>query len=295
MLSNDLVQFSRYSWLGTSLEEIVINFTTNPLATVWHVLFAMDGWVYLGSLIVPLLCLPVIGFEFLLPGAGDLLANLLSANPMPRAIFSYHSATLIPVFIVAAIYGSRRISFSLSIFKQERLAFVTLAVTLLLGWSYFPFFSLPGGHHFWAPTRVFTFSDDSYATIRGMIPPQISLSVQANIGAHFTQREKIYIYPEMVGDADVVVLRLDSPTLMQRGRDKSHIASLAHHLQMDPLDYLKSIKTLLEHDIYSRVFWHDPWLLFMKGDKTLRHDDDIMSKIETLKLDWQLIDTTLVN
>jgi hypothetical protein len=295
MLTSEMGQLSRYSWLGGSLEEIAINFITNPLETVRHALFTMDGLEYLYLLLVPLLFLPVFGIEFLLPGAGDLFANLLSANPMPRSIFAYHSATLVPVLIVGAIYGGRRISRWISMFTPVRQATVALAVTLLLGWLFFPFFSLPGGYYFWEPKQVIAFSDVDYAIIRELVPPEMSLSVQANVGAHFTQRHEVYVYPAQAGNVDVIVLRLDSPTLLPRGRNLGRIASLAHHLQMDPVDYLDSIRRLLNQKTYSVKIWHDPWLIFMKGDKTPQNFDDIINKIEDLEIEWQMIEMLRVN
>lgn len=295
MLSSEMGQLSRYGWLGGSLEEIVINLFRNPVETVRHVLFTMEGYEYLGLLLVPMLFLPVFGFEFLLPGGGDLFANLLSANPMPRSIFAYHSATLIPVLIVAAIYGSRRISRWIPMFSLVRQSFVVLAVTLLLGWVFFPFFSLPGGYHFWEPKQVFAFSDPDYARVRELVPPNMSLSVQANIGVHFTQRHEVYVYPAMTEDVDVILLRLESPTSLIRGRDPGRIASLAHHLQMDPLDYLNSIRELLGHKTYPVKIWHDPWLIFMKEGKTSHNDGDIINKIEALEIEWQLLETLRAN
>jgi hypothetical protein len=99
----------------------------------------------------------------------------------------------------------------------------------------------------------------------------------------------------MLGDVDAVVLRLDSPTLLPRGRNPGRIASLAHHLQMDPIDYLDSIKELLTREIYSGIVWHDPWLIFTKEIKTSQDVDDIISKIETLQFEWQRTESLHVN
>jgi uncharacterized membrane protein len=288
MLSSNLGNFSRYGWLGNSVEEIVMTIMTQPVETIQHVLFAMDGWVYLTFLLIPLLCLPILGCEFLLPGLGDLFANLLSANTMPRSILAYHSVTLIPVFVVAAIYGSRRTNFLFKKIVSWWPAFVVLLVTLLYGWAFFPFFSLPGSAHFWEPKRVFAFHDENYGMVKGLIAPDMVLSVQANVGAHFTQRHEVYMYPNKVGEADAVVLHLDSPTLLPWGKGPYRGLTLVHHLQIEPRFYLNSIKGLLSRNYYPRVIWKDPWLIFMKGEQTSGVVGDIMNKIENLELEWQL-------
>lgn len=291
MLSTEIGQLSRYGWLGSSIEEIIIKIFMHPAETVRHALITMGGQDYLVLLLIPMLFLPIFGFEFLLPGAADFFANLLSANPMPRSIFAYHSATLIPVLIVAAIYGSRRISRLNSLFTITRQSFTAFAVTLLLGWVFFPFFSLPGGYHFWEPKRAFAFHDPDLARVKELVPPNMSLSVQANIGAHFTQRHEVHVYPAMLENVDAIILRLDSPTELIRGRNPGRIASLAHHLMMDPMDYLGSIRTLLKQKTYSAVVWHDPWLILTKDEKKSQNLDNIIKKIDALEIEWQLTPT----
>jgi uncharacterized membrane protein len=274
---------SRYGWLGHSLKDIFINIITNPIEITHHVLFTMDGWLYLILLLMPLMCLPLLGFEFLLPGMGDLLANLMSSNPMPMNPFSYHSVTLVPVLVVSAIYGTRRFRrcFKRTILKEP--AVLTLVLSLIFGF----FFFLPGIHHIWAPKRIIDFHDDKYEKIQSIIKPEMSLSVQANLGAHFTQRLEIYRYPNNVGAVDAVILRLDSPTLINRGRNRYVIGSLGNHLQMNTAEYLDSVEKLLVNETYQNKIWEDPWLIFMKGEKTTIKIDDVMNKIDGLKVEWK--------
>lgn len=281
MFSKDLGQLSRYVWLGHSLGEIAINIVTNPLDIAQRVLIDMRGFVYLILLFLPLLCLPLIGVEFLLPGIADLLVNLLSANPMPRSLYAYHSATLVPVFIAAAIYGSVRAGSFLKNVRPELLASAILIITLGIGWVTFPFFSLSGRSSSWEPKRVLAFHDPHYSLARDVITQNMSISVQANIGAHFTQRHEVYIYPNKIDEVDAVVLRLESPV------KSSGISSLAHHLQMDPFKYLDSVRELLALGEYSNVFWLDPWLIIVRGKGTAVDLSPIFEKLDKLKLEWE--------
>ncbi len=70
----------------------------------------MGGAVYVGLILVSFLGFPLAAPEFLLPGLADLACNMLSAVSMPRSPIAYHSASLVPVLIAAAICGTKRIS-----------------------------------------------------------------------------------------------------------------------------------------------------------------------------------------
>mgnify|MGYP001183731466 CR=1 FL=1 len=284
MLYTDAGHISRYGWLGASLEEVFLKLLTQPVETMQHVLFGMDGWLYLLLLLLPLLFLPLIGFELLLPGMADLLANLLSSTPMPRSIFAYHSITLVPVLVVAAIHGSCRIHHCWRRASSELQAFAVVALTLALAWLFFPFFALPGGSGFWAPKQVLRFHDADYAVVRDLISPEMSVSVQANLGAHFTQRYEAYIYPEKVDDVDAVILRLNSPAVVQKKRG---LASLSHHLQMEPYEYLASIRDLGERRKGDGVVGVDPGLIVFKKGGGAADIATISAKIKTLETEWR--------
>ncbi|MDF1577794.1 MAG: DUF2079 domain-containing protein [Desulfobulbales bacterium] len=110
MLGEGLGQLSRYGWLGGSPPEILQTFLTRP-GFVWQRVLDMGGHIYWFLLIIPFsVVLPLVGFSFLLPGLADLAANTLSANPMPRSIWAYHSAGVVPVLTAAAIGGAARLS-----------------------------------------------------------------------------------------------------------------------------------------------------------------------------------------
>lgn len=293
MMSKDLGQLSRYVWLGHSLEEIVVNILVNPLDILRKTFIDMGGLSYLVLLLLPFLCLPLVGCEFLLPGFADLLVNLLSAVPLPRSYSAYHSVTLIPVLIAAGIYGSHRAGRLLKIAAPDRISFVILFVTLAISWRVFPFFSLPGSLVFWEPKRIFAVHDPNYAVIRKLVTPEMSISIQSNLGAHFTHRREVYTYPNKVGEVDAIVLRLNSPTSVVGDRNPRRVATLAHHLQMDPRDYLYSIRDLLSRDEYPRLIWKDPWLILLKGESSKRDRSSVMKKTTELELVWLKSDAVL--
>jgi hypothetical protein len=226
----------------------------------------------------------VIGLEYLLPGIADLGANLLSANPFVRSIYSYQNATLITAFTVAAMYGAKRISIIVKRYSLRDLSVLSMISAIVLGWVFFPFFGLPGSFDPWKQKKFLKFHDPVLAEVKNIIKPDLSISVQNNIGPHFSQRKEIYRFPNKIGIADAIVLRLENPS-------KSITEdSLRQHLQMLPSEYLDSISDLLDNTEYRIIFWNDPWLIFIKTADyfDFKDHEQIERKIDVLNLAWKL-------
>jgi uncharacterized membrane protein len=108
MVSEEAGSHGRYAWLGQSVNEILQTILTQPVAIFKTVMISMGGAVYLFLLFLPFMFFPILGLTFLLPGIADLAANMLPEITLPRSPFSYHSATLIPIFMVAAMHGIKK-------------------------------------------------------------------------------------------------------------------------------------------------------------------------------------------
>ena len=284
MLSENMGQLSRYSWLGGSPAEIIKRIIMEPVTVSQEVFVGMGGFRYLFQLLVPFLFLSLGGILWVLPAAADLLVNLLSANPMPRSIFSYHSATLIPVLAVAAIQGSYRLSHSIRRLDNLILSYFVLIISLILGYGFAPL-PLHGSLNYWKANHFPSTHDPTVSNIQSIIYNG-SVSVQANIGAHFTQRGLIYHYPQKVGESDFIILRLESPTQRIRPYDSTVVATLAHHIMMNTPEYLDSVRDLLIDEQYSIVFWQDPWLVLQRGEATEANVAQVLDKIEILREEW---------
>ena len=113
-----------------------------------------------------------------------------------------------------------------------------------------------------------------------------SLSAQANIGAHFSQRTAIYRYPEKIGDVDFIVLRLESPTKRLQPYEKGAIGTLAHHLQMSPEQYLNSVEELLHDGNYTIFLWDSPWLVMGRNQNSQVEAESVKLKIDQLRKEW---------
>jgi len=287
MLSEDLGQLSRYVWLGTSPTEVLRSLLLHPIDAMRFALFELGGWVYLFFLLIPLALTPLIGAEFLLPAGADLAVNLLSANPMPRSVFAYHSIALIPVFVIAGMHGACRLS-RLDRYSVTGLGRLVVFSSLLMTYRLLPL-PLPGAINIWEPLEYRMWPERSVRDLRALLPPEMSVSAQANVVPHFTQRTNIRVFPNGVGEADCIVLRLASPTARIKGDNSSEVGGLAHHLQMAPGSYLARIQAVIASGEYGLKYWNGPWLLLCRSAAmTDIERSRILSELEDLARTWSV-------
>lgn len=287
MLSSGPDQLSRYGWLGHSVTEVAQTLVTQPATVIGKVMGGFGGARYLALLLLPFLGLPLAGIASLLPALPDLAANLLSSNAMPRSVFAYHSVILVPALTIAAAYGARRISLWWSWLSSAQVSGLALTASLILGYALAPL-PIPGANNFWEPRHFLHEPDPTVAEVRAAINSNASVSAQGNIGAYFSQRDEIYLYPHMIGRVDTLVLRLDSPTKKLFPREPEGVASLASHLQMRPAEYLASIECLLSGEGYGVALWRDPWLAFSRSGNNFVAVSGIRKKLEQLQKEWQV-------
>lgn len=279
MLSKGLGQLSRYGWLGHSIKEVFQTLLFYPIHVVKTVLLKMNGANYLLELLIPFLLFPLAAPGFLLPGLADLMVNMLSANPWQRTPFAYHSACLVPVLLVAGIYGTKKIYLYVKKISLTQLAGFVVVACFISGYYFAPL-PLPGARDVWAPINFLNWPDPTLPKIRYAIDSLSSVSAQHNVGAHFSQRREIYCYPNNVGKVQVIILRLEIPTTSSE--------ALHQHLGMELPDYLTSIERLLSGKEYGVLLWNDPWLLFERGLADYRHHDQIENKIHQMRKEWQI-------
>lgn len=294
MLTKGLGQISRYSWLGDSMKEIFKTLLFHPIYVIKTTMLDFGGASYLLLLLIFFLGFPLAAPEFLLPGLADFTANMLSANPMPRSIFAYHSVSFIPVLIVASVYGCDRISRRIKRFTAKELTGFALIACSIGGYCLAPL-PLLGSRNAWAPIHFLNLPDPNIHTIRSSLGVEASVSAQGNIGAHFTQRQKIYRYPNRVGEVDAIVLRLESPTnninnLTNHSiKDRKYITSmLDSHLQMDRTDYIASIEAILSEREYGVLLWNDPWLVLAQNTDNRKPYKEIKQKLNQLRKEWKV-------
>ncbi|MBE9573268.1 MAG: hypothetical protein IMF11_21785 [Proteobacteria bacterium] len=122
-----------------------------------------------------------------------------------------------------------------------------------------------------------------------------SVSAQANVGSHFSQRHEIYRYPNMVGEVDAIILRLESPTKNINNLPEqliehrtSCLRMLDFHLQMDRIEYIASIRSLSSDNEYGVLLWDDPWLVLGRGAASHGLEQEIEKKLNRLRKEWKV-------
>ena len=294
MFEEGFGHLTRYGWLGNSLKEVFQTVLFHPIYVIKIVMLGMGGAKYLLVLLIIFLGFPLAAPEYLLPGLADMMANMMSANPMPRSLFAYHSISLIPVLTVAAVYGSERISRWSKKFSVKELAGFAVITSFILGYYFAPL-PLPGARNFWKPVRFLNLPDPIVHSIRDTIGEKASVSAQNNVGSHFSQRKEIYRFPNKVGEVDAIVLRLESPTNninnfpdQLKTHRKYSISMLDNHLQMDRTEYIDTIEHLLFGNDYGVLFWNDPWLVFKRGLADPEPRKQIEQKLNQLRKEWKI-------
>jgi uncharacterized membrane protein len=286
MISKGFGQLSRYSWLGDSPSEIILSILKNPYKVFQISILKMGGGGYLILLLIPFLFLPILELPLLIPTIADLAANILSANQMPRSVYAYHSAPLIPFLCISAVYASRKLSDNIKRFTLKDVSFFVMFATLILSYVLTPY-PFPKSANFWAPKNFSIYPSTTLKKVQSILKPSISLSSQANIGAHFTQRELIFTFPNKIGEADAVVLQLESPTTNLTPNTPFHLGTLASHLQMTPNKYLDTILEILSEGKYGIILWEGNWLVLKKDSPDLFSASLVKKRIFQLREKWE--------
>ncbi|MGJ0484891.1 MAG: DUF2079 domain-containing protein [Methylomicrobium sp.] len=284
MLSSEFKTISRYNWLGGSIIEVFIHCFSSPLTIFKKMLIEMEGYRYIILLLLPYgMIFPCLGIEILLIGLADFAINALSLLEMQRSILSYHSVTLIPIIIIAAMIGYKRfIKFSPTMLCRMAIVATASAFFILFMIS-FPV--LLGKNSVWI-LSPFPVKNPELSKIKKLIPENAALSVQVNIGPHFSQRKFLYSYPYNINTVDYILLRIEDPN----GLLKDNSFRFIKHNGMDQKNYLTSIKCLLGSGKFRIEYFNPPWLILNKSSAPSDNykDSSVINYLKVLEKRWEV-------
>ena len=192
--------------MGGSPAGIVETAFTDPGAIVAAATTGRDG-AYLLDLLLPLLGLPLLAPLAALTAAPELLLNLLSDTRTQTSIHFHYTAGALPGLFVAAVLGAARLRrrFAWAARPEGRAVVVsTLVAGILLGplpaWRLVPFGSELG-------TREHVVSGRAEAAARAvrLIPRDAAVSASNTLGAHLSERRRIFSFP-VLGEAEWVAV-----------------------------------------------------------------------------------------
>jgi uncharacterized membrane protein len=241
----------RYSYLGTDIFSISSSLFRIP-GVIIHTLLDPQRITYGLLLLLPFLFFPLLAPFALFIAIPGLLVNVLSLSPMMYSPFGYyHSAIILPGFFLSLILSLRRI-FS---YPSSQVKFFVMGF-LFFSFTFFSIMFSPAPYSFSSNPSNFlvTPGDRVIEKLRILIPSEASLSVQNNLGAHFSQRKYIYTFPVLSDIADYVLVRVTDPYVKPifsvRKKTFANIAQL-------PLpDYYTEVDRLF-HDTNYRLLYFD--------------------------------------
>ncbi|KKR77083.1 MAG: hypothetical protein UU21_C0001G0137 [Candidatus Levybacteria bacterium GW2011_GWA2_40_8] len=206
-----------YSDFGETPSEITKNIIFHPLETL-RTLFQKEQMDYLRQLFLPMGYLSVFSPLILVFAAPDLLINLLSQNSQLHQIYYQYSATITPFIFITAILGIKKINEMFPFVGKGSLVIATLLFSLLAQDSYgpLPFSNKPQDEMFKKPRE----NREVIKSALSQIPKNASVSASNNIGAHLSQRQKIYTIPEGIGITDYVAIYLSKDEKTQQSFKK---------------------------------------------------------------------------
>ena len=202
----------RYAAVGGSPGGIVETAVTDPGALIGAATDGRDA-SYLGDLLLPLLGLPLLAPLAALTAAPELLLNLLSDTRTQTSIHFHYTAGAIPGLMVAAVLGAARLRRRYAWARRpEGRAIVvsTLLAGVVLGplplWAHVPLGSDLGAreHVVGAHAAV------AERALR-LIPDDAGVSATNTLGAHLSERRRIFSFP-VLAEAEWVAVDRTRPS-----------------------------------------------------------------------------------
>ena len=161
---------------------------TQPLDVV-RLFFSESKPGYLLQLFAPVAALPLLGWRLGLLAVAPLAGNLLSTFPYQHRIEYHYTTLIIPVLVVAAIYGASKV-WSM---RARMLLTGAAAIAVLISayvWGPAPFSRHPGP----LGDPAGQFAIDAREVV-GRIPRDAEVSAIPQMVPHLTQRSRIFEYP----------------------------------------------------------------------------------------------------
>lgn len=194
---------------------VAASLLTNP-AHALHEVLTLPKLVFLAVLLAPLLLLPLLAGPLWWTFGFGLAFTLLASNTMNFSPLSHHTVMLVPVFFAAVPAGMNRLAalagrlggdpprmlraLGLGVLVASVVASLRLGALVDNG----SFRSWPHA----VPRELDEATQARYTWLRAVeqaLPAAASLAVTNSVGAHFSARDQVSLYPE-TKDADYLVL-----------------------------------------------------------------------------------------
>ncbi len=193
---------NRYTWLGTHLSAVPTH-VVHQLPDIISQILRPDHLRFVLYLLVSGSIVAFRRWQMLLLIIPALLESLLSNNVWTTRITgTYYWIVPESVIISAVILTAQKFAG-----RSQKIALLyLLGSTILLSWAFSP---LPYGMgSSWDNYALNTKEYQTLKEIRELIPPNAPLSIQNNLGPHFSHRENIATFPRQLKTANYIILHL---------------------------------------------------------------------------------------
>jgi cell division protein FtsB len=254
LISNTSSYPLRYGWLGNSFGEIVRKILFHPLEIV-NVMLSGDRLKYLFALIAPVFSLAIFSWPVIIVFP-VVAINLLSSLSLTYSVFFYHSAIIMPFIYFSAIITFKRLFLgnrNMEIFFSFGIVFVSLF--FFHAYSLAPLAASNSTLGEFVPSE----NANKIEAIKNTIPANASISVQHNLGPHFSERQELYRYPLNIDKSDFVVLDRFDPYA------GSKVFDFQYALQTDKAEYQSKIEELKASPDFKVFFDDGEYLIFERA------------------------------
>jgi uncharacterized membrane protein len=201
--------YGRYDAVGGSAAGILEKLFTDP-GRLLSVAFDHRGTHYLLDLLLPIAALALLAPLLLVALVPELALNLLSSVDAQSSIHYHYVAGEIPILFAAAAMGARRLGRWADAAAMGAVA-AALIGNYLLGpiplWRF-----VPGGETLQARSAQVSPHDRVAAHALTVIPGGAAVTATNSLGAHLSERRRIYSFPYLV-KAEWVIVDERKPSL----------------------------------------------------------------------------------
>jgi uncharacterized membrane protein len=251
----------RYSHLGDGVFGIIKGVIINPLTFISNIL-TKEKLSYLLMLLLPVFFLPLLSLSVFLLALPSLMINLLSSYSMTHYPFMYyHTAPILSFIFISTIFSLHR----LEKYINKSLVSFPFILVFIPSLMFSIAFS-PAPYSLVSSSREFVVDDHARKIdeIKEMIPGKASLSVQNNLGAHFSHRENVYTFPFLSDKTEYVLLDVTDPYKIIRFYPRQRNFMFITQLGLE--EYFNESLGVFENMNYKIIYEEDGYYLFKKED-----------------------------
>jgi uncharacterized membrane protein len=219
----------RYESVGGSPGGILDTVLTDPGAIVSAVTEGRD-LTYLLDLLLPLLALPLLAPWLALTAAPELALNLLSDTKTQTSIHFHYTAAAIPGLVAAAVFGAAKLREAGVVGRALVVAALLSGVVLgpLPLWRHVPL-----GSDLGARDHLVGAHAEAAARAVAIVPPEAAVSATNTLGAHLSERRRVFSFP-VLREADWVAVDRERPSYLDRAVDPARFSRALRRLEGDP-------------------------------------------------------------